>query len=33
MVQKYMAPGTKVDWIRKENKSVQNVSNQWKALS
>jgi hypothetical protein len=33
LVQKYIAPGSIIDWIRRENKSIHNVSNQWKTLS
>jgi hypothetical protein len=33
LVQKDIAPDSLVEYIRKEHKSIQNVSNQWKALS
>jgi hypothetical protein len=33
LIQKYIAPGTILDWTRKERKSTHNVSNQWKSLT
>ena len=33
LVEKYIAPYSILDWIRKERKSTQNISNQWRALT
>jgi hypothetical protein len=33
LIQKYIAPGTLLEWIRKERKSIVNVSNQWKEMT
>jgi hypothetical protein len=33
IIQKYIAPGTLINWIRWDRKNIHNVSNQWKALT
>jgi len=31
-IQKYIALDSLLDWVRMERESIQNVSNQWKAM-
>jgi len=33
LIQNYITPGIVMDWISRERKRIQNVLNQWKALT